>query len=46
MQFVINYTASPLSEIIRGDRLRGAVVKCQSLAGELSLSCARPTADG
>jgi len=26
--------------------LRGTVVECQSLTGELSLSCARPAADG
>jgi len=26
--------------------LRSTVVECQSLAGELSLSCARPAADG
>jgi len=25
---------------------RGTVVECRSLAGELSLSCARPAADG
>jgi len=26
--------------------LRGSVVECRSLAGVLSLSCARPVADG
>ena len=34
------------SVILRSDWWRGAVVERRSLAGELSLSCARPAADG